>query len=68
MFDVRAEQWAVTDDYRNVVLRQVGASCLRLAVFRGAYRWPHHAHAGELFLVVGASSCRRARCTAHAPS
>ena len=50
--DVQAEQRAVTEDYRNAVLSRVGESCLRLAVFRGEYRWHHHPRADELFLVV----------------
>ena len=50
--DVRAEQRAVTEDYRNAVLSRVNASCLRLAVFRGEYRWHQHPHSDELFLVV----------------
>lgn len=50
--DVAAEQRAVSDDYRNMVLSRVNASCLRLAVFRGEYRWHHHPRSDELFLVV----------------
>lgn len=54
--DVLAEQRAVAEDYRNVVLGRVDtgapASCLRLAVFRGEYRWHHHPGSDELFLVV----------------
>ena len=50
--DVQTEQRGIADDYRNVVLSRVGASCLRLAVFHGEYRWHHHPHDDELFLVV----------------
>lgn len=57
--DVAAEQRAVTEDYRNVVLGRVdtgasanGVACLRLAVFRGEYRWHQHPGSDELFLVV----------------
>jgi len=50
--DVAAEQRAVTEDYCNVVLNRVNVSCLRLAVFRGEYRWHHHPTSDELFLVV----------------
>ena len=50
--DVRAEQAAVTEPYRNQVLLDVGTHCLRLAVFEGEYRWHHHPDADELFLVV----------------
>ncbi len=50
--DVAAEQRAITDDYRNVVLSQVNTSCLRLAVLHGEYRWHRHPGSDELFLVV----------------
>ena len=50
--DIRAEQAAVTESYRNQVLLDVGTQCLRLAVFEGEYRWHHHPEADELFLVV----------------
>ncbi|GJG87812.1 hypothetical protein tb265_29930 [Gemmatimonadetes bacterium T265] len=54
--DVPTEQRAVAEDYRNMVLSRVdtgaGASCLRLAVFRGEYRWHQHPRSDELFLVV----------------
>ena len=50
--DIAAAQRAETGDYRNVVLSRVNASCLRLAVFRGEYRWHHHPDSDELFLVV----------------
>jgi mannose-6-phosphate isomerase-like protein (cupin superfamily) len=50
--DVAAEQRGVTESYRNIVLSQVNTSCLRLAVFEGEYRWHHHPHSDELFLVV----------------
>lgn len=56
VFDVAAEQRAEQGDYRNVVLSRMHtgapASCLRLAVFRGEYRWHHHPGSDELFLVV----------------
>ena len=50
--DVAAEQRAITDDYRNVVLSRVNTSCLRLAVLHGEYRWHRHPRSDELFLVV----------------
>lgn len=52
LVDVMAEQRGVTEAYRNVVLSRIGASCLRLAVFEGEYRWHHHPTSDELFLVV----------------
>ena len=50
--DLRAEQAAVTESYRNQVLLDVDTHCLRLAVFEGEYRWHQHPDADELFLVV----------------
>ena len=50
--DIRAEQAAVTESYRNKVLVDVNSDCMRLAVFEGEYRWHHHPDSDELFLVV----------------
>jgi mannose-6-phosphate isomerase-like protein (cupin superfamily) len=50
--DIAAEQRSVTADYSNIALSKVNASCLRLAVFQGEYRWHHHPASDELFLVV----------------
>jgi mannose-6-phosphate isomerase-like protein (cupin superfamily) len=52
VIDIRAEQAAVTQSYRNQVLVDVNTDCLRLAVFEGEYRWHHHPDSDELFLVV----------------
>jgi hypothetical protein len=49
--DIRAEQAAVTESYRNQVLVDVNTDCIRLAVFEGEYRWHHHPDSDELFLV-----------------
>jgi mannose-6-phosphate isomerase-like protein (cupin superfamily) len=50
--DIRAEQAAVTDSYRNQVLVDVNGDCMRLAVFEGEYRWHQHPDSDELFLVM----------------
>jgi mannose-6-phosphate isomerase-like protein (cupin superfamily) len=50
--DLAAEAAAVTDAYRNQVMSQVNASCLRLAVLDGDYPWHRHPHSDELFLVM----------------
>lgn len=50
--DIRAEQSAVVDAYRNQVLLDINDACLRLAVFEGEYRWHNHPDSDELFLVV----------------
>ncbi len=50
--DIRAEQAAVTESYRNQVLVDVNSDCMRLSVFEGEYRWHHHPDSDELFMVV----------------
>jgi len=50
--DIRAQQGAVSEAYRNQVLFNVNDDCMRLAVFEGEYRWHSHPDSDELFLVV----------------
>lgn len=50
--DIRTEQAAVTESYRNQVLLDINNDCLRLSVFEGEYRWHHHPDSDELFMVV----------------
>lgn len=50
--DIRAEQAAINDSYRNQVLLDMNEDCMRLAVFEGEYRWHQHPDSDELFLVV----------------
>jgi mannose-6-phosphate isomerase-like protein (cupin superfamily) len=50
--DIRSEQAAITDSYKNQVLFNVNKECMRLSVFEGEYRWHHHPDSDELFLVV----------------
>jgi mannose-6-phosphate isomerase-like protein (cupin superfamily) len=50
--DVRAQQAAVTERYKNQVLFDINQDCLRLSVFEGEYRWHQHPDSDELFLVV----------------
>ncbi|MGN6730336.1 MAG: cupin domain-containing protein [Rhodanobacteraceae bacterium] len=52
LVDIRAEQAAVSESYRNQVLVNVNIDCMRLAVFEGEYRWHQHPDSDELFLVV----------------
>ena len=52
LVDLANEARAVTDDYRNQVLSQVNASCLRLGVLTGDYPWHQHPRSDELFLVM----------------
>jgi len=51
--DVRTEQHHVTESYKNQVLLNINADCMRLSVFEGQYRWHKHPDSDELFLVVG---------------
>lgn len=50
--DLKEEGAKVADSYRNTVINRVNASCLRLAVFDGEYRWHYHPRSDELFIVV----------------
>lgn len=43
---------AVAEPYRNWVVDEVNASCLRLAVMTGAYPWHRHETSDELFVVL----------------
>ncbi len=52
VIDLPQEAQAVTEEYRNQVLNRVNDSCLRLAVFRGKYRWHVHPASDELFVVL----------------
>ncbi len=52
VIDLPTEAQAVTEEYRNQVLNRVNDSCLRLAVFQGAYRWHVHPASDELFVVL----------------
>jgi mannose-6-phosphate isomerase-like protein (cupin superfamily) len=50
--DIGAMQATVTEAYRNDVLANVNADCMRMSVFEGEYRWHRHPDSDELFLVV----------------
>lgn len=50
--DIRSEQAAITDSYKNQVLFNINKDCMRISVFEGEYRWHHHPDSDELFLVV----------------
>jgi mannose-6-phosphate isomerase-like protein (cupin superfamily) len=52
VIDVHAEQSRVTESYKNQVLLNINADCMRLSVFEGQYRWHQHPDSDELFLVV----------------
>jgi len=50
--DIRQQAAAVSDQYKNSVLLDVNTHCVRLAVMAGEYRWHHHPHSDELFMVL----------------
>jgi mannose-6-phosphate isomerase-like protein (cupin superfamily) len=52
VINLQEEGAKVTEQYRNLVINRVNASCLRLAVFDGEYRWHYHPESDELFIVV----------------
>lgn len=52
VIDLQDRQSHITDRYRNEVIANVDAACLRLAVFQEQYRWHCHPDSDELFLVV----------------
>lgn len=43
---------ALVEPYRNFVLLNVNNHCIRMSVMDGEYRWHHHPHSDESFLVV----------------
>ena len=52
VIDLQDRQSRITDRYRNEVIANVDAACLRLSVFQEEYRWHCHPDSDELFLVV----------------
>jgi mannose-6-phosphate isomerase-like protein (cupin superfamily) len=50
--DIASEAASVTEAYRNQVLNEVNANCMRLAVMTGGYPWHRHPRSDELFLVM----------------
>lgn len=43
---------AVQQIYKNFVVVNVNDHCVRLAVMTGEYRWHHHPHSDECFMVL----------------
>jgi len=43
---------AVQQTYKNFVVVNVNDHCVRMAVMIGEYRWHHHPHSDECFLVL----------------
>ena len=43
---------SVNKEYDNFILENVNDHCLRIAVFKGEYRWHYHQNMDELFVVL----------------
>jgi len=43
---------SVKETYKNFVVCDVNNHCIRMAVMQGEYRWHHHPHSDECFLVL----------------
>jgi mannose-6-phosphate isomerase-like protein (cupin superfamily) len=50
--NLKHEAACVNQQYKNFVIVNVNDHCLRLAVMSGEYRWHHHPHSDECFLVL----------------
>ena len=50
--DISEQQSFVAESYKNQVLFNINADCMRLSVFEGQYLWHQHPDSDELFLVV----------------
>lgn len=50
--DLAAQADVVDQIYKNFVLLNVNNHCVRMAVMQGEYRWHHHPHSDECFLVL----------------
>jgi mannose-6-phosphate isomerase-like protein (cupin superfamily) len=49
---LRQQSAAVQQTYKNFVVVNVNDHCVRLAVMTGEYRWHHHPHSDECFMVL----------------
>lgn len=50
--DLKQAAATVDQTYKNFVLTDVNQHCVRMAVMQGEYRWHHHPHSDECFLVL----------------
>ena len=50
--DLKKAAATVNQTYKNFVLTDVNQHCVRMAVMQGEYRWHHHPHSDECFLVL----------------
>ena len=50
--NVNQQSAAVQQTYKNFVVVNVNDHCVRMAVMTGEYRWHHHPHSDECFLVL----------------
>lgn len=52
VLDIQALQRGATAPYSNQVMLDFNGNCMRMAVFKGDYRWHMHPSSDEIFLVV----------------
>lgn len=52
LVNLATQATSVRQAYHNFVLVNVNDHCLRMAVMQGEYRWHHHQHSDECFLVL----------------
>jgi len=50
--DLKQAASSVEQSYKNFVLVDVNNHCIRMAVMQGEFRWHHHPHSDECFLVL----------------
>ena len=50
--DLRRVAAAIDQRYKNFVVVNVNDHCVRMAVMEGEFRWHHHPHSDECFLVL----------------
>lgn len=50
--DLRREASSVEQTYKNFVVFNVNNHCVRMAVMQGEFRWHHHPHSDECFVVL----------------
>jgi mannose-6-phosphate isomerase-like protein (cupin superfamily) len=50
--DLNSAASSVQQPYKNFVVFNVNNHCVRIAVMQGEFRWHHHPHSDECFLVL----------------
>jgi mannose-6-phosphate isomerase-like protein (cupin superfamily) len=52
VIDLKNAAASVDQTYKNFVVVDVNQHCVRMAVMQGEFRWHHHPHSDECFLVL----------------